>query len=309
MSGGFTGRVLTFTLLCLLWSMMTHVIFFLLLVSPIYHVQCWSASNNHLYPKWLQHGPMMMHTAVYDDRVSFSSATVENVVSGGNNDYYIQQVSSKAMALDIRVFRGFAPITAQEYINEQRRFGYDISMTEAIDYLMKNYDDDGNYIMKSSGDTSHMSNTNDIDRAENYTTTYYVPETFFVAVYNGTEMVASFHRQNGIVGVVSAHPRCTSTLQLPVGILPSTHDHVYVANLRVHDKMQRLGVGKALMLSVIAWNQQMHEDATMPLVLSVDNDNTAAIRLYKKVGFMDLEIYTDFCTMILQPMPTKIQLA
>ena len=289
---------------------MTHVIFFLLLVSPIYHVQCWSASNNHLYPKWLQHGRMTMHTAVYDDRVSFSSATVENV-SGRNNDYYIQQVSSKAMALDIRVFRGFAPITAREYINEQRRFGYDISMTEAIDYLMKNYDDDGNYIMKSSGDTSHMSNTNIV--AEDYTTTYYVPETFFVAVYNGTEMVASFHRQNGIVGVVSAHPRCTSTLQLPVIILRSTHDHVYVANLRVHDKMQRLGVGKALMLSVIAWNQQMHEDATMPLVLSVDNDNTAAIRLYKKVGFVDLNMEAnenaDFCTMILQPMPTNIQLA
>ena len=67
--------------------------------------------------------------------------------------------------------------------------------------------------------------------------------------------------------------------------------------------MLKLGVGTALISSVIAWNQQMHEDATMPLVLSVDNDNTAAIRLYKKVGFMDLENNTDFCTMILQPMP------
>lgn len=171
-------------------------------------------------------------------------------------------------------------------------------MTEAIDYLMKNYDDDGNYIMKSSGGKS---NTND----EDYTTTYYVADTYFVAIYNGTDMEAAFHRQNGIVGVVSAHPRCTSTLQLPVSRLPSTHDHVYVANLRVHDKMQRLGVGKALMSLVIAWNQQMHEEATMPLVLSVDNDNTAAIRLYKKLGFVDLntqEMNTDdFRAMILQP--------
>lgn len=268
-------------------SITTPMIFFLLLVSPIYyHVQCWSVSKR-LHPKWLQqHGLMTMHTAVYDDRVSFSSATVETIVSGGNNDYYIQKASSKAMALDIKVFRGFAPITAQEYINEQRHIGYDICMTEAIDYLMKNYDDDGNYIMKSSGGTP---NTNDIDAVEDYTTTYYVPETYFVAIYNGTEMEAAFHRQNGIVGVVSAHPRCSSTLQLPVSLLPSTHDLVYVANLRVHDKMQRLGVGKALMSSVIAWNQQMHEEATMPLVLSVDNDNTAAIRLYKILGFDFIE--------------------
>jgi ribosomal protein S18 acetylase RimI-like enzyme len=245
---------------------------------------------------------MMMHTtAVHDDdRVSFSSTTVEN---GSDNDYYIQQATSKAMALDIKVFRGFAPITAQEYVNEQRRiFGYDISITEAIDYLMKNYDDDGNYIMKNVG---NMSNTNDMDVVVDS----YVPETYFVAIYNGTEMVTVFQRQHGIIGVISAHPRCTSTLLLlPVGILPSTHnDYVYVANLRVHDKMQRLGVGKALMLSVIAWNQQMHdEDARMPLVLSVDNDNTAAIRLYKKLGFTDINLENnadDFCTMMLQPKP------
>lgn len=81
-------------------SIATPVIFFLLLVSPI--VQCWSVSKR-LHPKWLQqHGLMMMHTAVYDDRVSFSS---ENVVGGGKNDYYIQQASNKAMALDIKVFR------------------------------------------------------------------------------------------------------------------------------------------------------------------------------------------------------------
>ena len=243
---------------------------------------------------------MMMHTtAVHDDdRVSFSSTTVEN---GSDNDYYIQQATSKAMALDIKVFRGFAPITAQEYVNEQRRiFGYDISITEAIDYLMKNYDDDGNYIMKNVG---NMSNTNDMDVVVDS----YVPETYFVAIYNGTEMVTVFQRQHGIIGVISAHPRCASTLLLlPVGILPSTHnDHVYVANLRVHDKMQRLGVGKALMLSVIAWNQQMHdEDARMPLVLSVDNDNTAANQLYKKLGFIDINMENnadDFCTMMLQP--------
>jgi ribosomal protein S18 acetylase RimI-like enzyme len=247
---------------------------------------------------------MMYTTAVHDDdvRVSFSSVTVENVVSSrNNNDYYIQQATSKAMALDIKVFRGFAPITAQEYINEQCQFGYDVSMTEAIDYLMKNYDDDGNYIMKNVGNTS---NTNDVDVVVDS----YVPETYFVAIYNGTEMITAFQRQHGIIGVISAHPRCTSTLLLPVGILPSTHnDHVYVANLRVHDKMQRRGVGKALMLSVIAWNQQMHdEDTTMPLVLSVDNDNTAAIRLYKKIGFTNIDMENnadDFCTMMLQPKP------
>ena len=39
------------------------------------------------------------------------------------------------MTLDIIVFRGFVPTSAQESINEQRRIGYELSMKEAIEHL------------------------------------------------------------------------------------------------------------------------------------------------------------------------------
>jgi len=210
-------------------------------------------------------------------------------------DYFIRQVSTKAGALDVEVFRGSA-IPAQEYVLEQQQLlGRVISEEEAIELLTINYDEDGRY----------MSNT-----------PQYEPEINFVAMFNGTESAekSSFARQNGIIGVVSAQLRRRSPLiagpsttsddddsstALPSVRIPSPH--VYIANMKVDDKFRRRGVGMALLSSVReyanSWTERMGEE--IPLVLSADNDNTGAIRLYEKFGFAFLEQNDVFCMMTL----------
>ena len=92
---------------------------------------------------------------------------------------------------------------------------------------------------------------------------------------------------------------------------------MYVANLKVDERMRRRGVAAALMSSVISWNEmrddKSHDDddddgtttmtttvmTTTPLVLSVDNDNAGAIRLYERFGFGYLQRNDDYCVMIL----------
>ena len=195
-----------------------------------------------------------------------------------------------------------------------------ISEEEAIDILMENYDDDGNY---------------------RYTIPQYEPETYFVAVYNGTGTTGTagntagnntatsdansvgkdeqreplFAIQYGIVGVVSAQlrhrapliagPSSDDATPLPSVSIPSPH--VYVANMLVDDKMRRKGVGMALLSSVLqytkSWSEKMNDDddekIPIPIVLSVDSDNVGAIKLYEQFGFDFLERNDVFCMMAL----------
>ena len=156
-----------------------------------------------------------------------------------------------------------------------------------------------------------------------YNSPQYEPEALFVATYNGTkhgdnaanrQLENAFARKNAIIGVVSAQLRRrspliagpinakdSSTAALPSVNLPSPH--VYVANMRVDDRMQRKGVGMALLSSVMeyasSWSEQMNEK--IPIVLSVDNDNIGAIALYERVGFDYLEQNNVFRMMILWP--------
>jgi hypothetical protein len=51
--------------------------------------------------------------------------------------------------------------------------GYELPMKEAIEHLMKNYDDDGNNIMKQKGNTTSNS---DCDAVYDYDTPY-LPES------------------------------------------------------------------------------------------------------------------------------------
>ncbi|KAL3809825.1 hypothetical protein ACHAXA_002395 [Cyclostephanos tholiformis] len=69
----------------------------------------------------------------------------------------------------------------------------------AIDHLMLDHDVDEKYAMERL--------RRGIDTDEDGP--YYVTETYFVAIYNSTDrdMIDSFDRQNGVVGVVSAQPR------------------------------------------------------------------------------------------------------
>ena len=214
-------------------------------------------------------------------------------------DYSIRQVSNKARALDVKVFRGFS-ISAREYILEQHRnSGKDLSMAQAVDVLMKNYDDDGNYIMQVEQES------------------YYEPETYFAAIYNGAELekMEFFSRQNGILGVVSAQLRRpapredddSSGSEVISATIPSPH--IYIANMRVHDKMRRQGVGKALLSSVVAHtltlNEWVDETTSIPLVLSVENDNIGAIQLYRHFGFEFVEKNKFFGLMLLLPTSPK----
>ena len=228
---------------------------------------------------------------------AFATSDAESTIAlsvEDNADYSIRKVSSKARALDVKVFRGFS-ISAHEYISEQHRNnGNDVSETQAIDFLMKNYDDNGNYIMHNIIEPD-----------------LYVPEIYFAAVYNGAEQekIQLFERQNGIIGVVSSQLR-RSAPSTDVALSPSAlttasipSPHVYVANMRVHDKMRRQGVGKALLSSVLAHTistkDRMNE--TIPIVLSVENDNFGAIQLYVQFGFEYFEKNKFYSLMMLWP--------
>ena len=102
---------------------------------------------------------------------------------------------------------------------------------------------------------------------------------------------------------MSAQPRAPSLPDADGGGgVPSPH--VYVANLRVDEGMRRRGVAAALLSSVISWNEERDNSrdggaTATPLVLSVDNDNVGAIRLYERFGFDYLERNGHYCVMIL----------
>ena len=269
-------------------------------------------------------------------------------VDGDYADYFIERVSSKARALDVKVFRGFASSSALEYISEQRHTGKNdgddasSETQEAVEYLMRDHDENGNYVMPRVGRITRRIDHDDGGGGGvggGGGGTEYIPETFFVAIYNGTTTdepggggADSFARQNGIVGVVSAQPRAPSSLPVAAVAVDDVKDgggggggggggipspHVYVANLKVDERMRRRGVAAALMSSVISWNEmrddKSHDDddddgtttmtttvmTTTPLVLSVDNDNAGAIRLYERFGFGYLQRNDDYCVMIL----------
>jgi ribosomal protein S18 acetylase RimI-like enzyme len=215
----------------------------------------------------------------------------DNVIA--TKDYFIEKVSTKARALDIKVFRGFS-MSATEYILEQQNIGNEISETMAIDHLMKNYNEHGQYIMK------------------NNELLLYEREDYFIALYNGTDTVCglSMARQNGLAGLVSAQLRRqappivgpsqdgTPSILVLSSSIPIPSSHLYVANMRVVDNMQRRGIGMALLSSIRDYVNTLGEE-NIPLVLSVDSDNVNAIRLYENFGFEYLERNSDWGTMIL----------
>ena len=216
--------------------------------------------------------------------------------SFNNKDFFIEKVSTKARALDVRVFRGFS-MSAVEYVSEQHSAGKKVSETMAIDYLMKNYDEHGQYIFKRKG--MHQND----------------PINDFIAIYNGTQATTdmSISRQNGLAGVVSTK-LChtpppvvgpdidgTPSMLLLSSTVPIPSSHLYVANLRVDDSMQRRGIGMALLTTIKDYVNTLAlvRGSNIPLILSVESDNTVATNLYQKFGFEYLEKNSDWGTMIL----------
>ena len=219
------------------------------------------------------------------------------------NEFFIEKASTKARALDVKVFRGYTVSAKEEHVLEQHQKGNEMTENEAIDALMKNYNEYGEYIFNPP---------------------HCEAEVYFVAVYNGATNNPieenAFDRTNGVVGVVSAQLRRRSPLiagpssndenengSLDSTALPSVpipSPHIYVANMRVDDKMRRRGVGIALLLAVKEYAETWEEeemDESIPMALSVDNDNVGAIRLYERFGFEYLEKNDVFRVMIMWP--------
>jgi ribosomal protein S18 acetylase RimI-like enzyme len=152
---------------------------------------------------------------------------------------------------------------------------------------------------------------------------YYEPETYFCALYNGRTVESTtqslFADTNGIVGIVSAQLRKRAPLIAGPSINPNNNDssetnnvhtpsvtlpipHVYIANMKVDTKIQRRGIAMSLLCAVTeytkSWCEEINEN-DIPMVLSVDNDNLPAINLYEKYGFTYLEQNDVFRMMIM----------
>jgi len=202
----------------------------------------------------------------------------------------IERVATKKRALDFRIFRGFT-VSPSEYIAEKINEGQTIvTEIEAINNLMPGYDDQGNYIHHSSPNAR---------------------EVQFVSLHNhegGPEedaLARLYERQSGVMGVVTAQIRCRDstvssspqTLEAMTGFGEVLPQHVYLANLRVDNKMRRRGIGSALLNAVITYTKT--QDGPNLILLNVELDNLGAIQLYERSGFRFLGKTADFGTMYL----------
>ncbi len=224
-----------------------------------------------------------IHTPVF----ALAFASSHQLSSHGNSMITIERVSTKQRALDVFVYRGFQ-MSCEEYIKKQQQRQQQVEVQanndnviiteeEALNVLMKGYDDNGDYINHAS---PH-------DR-----------QVYFAAIYNADkykkggdnqdygsyeydELDKIFARQNGIVGVVSAQVRNRNKKnrkrkrenddgenahananaktspqddgnrsrnpKLDLDDLPR---HVYLANMSVDDNMRRKGIGTLLLNAV-----------------------------------------------------------
>ncbi|KAL7458305.1 hypothetical protein ACHAWC_010988 [Mediolabrus comicus] len=173
---------------------------------------------------------------------STSYSDADNTIN--RRDFYIEKVTTKARALDVRVFRGFS-MSAAEYVLNQQHSGTEISESMAINLLMKDYNDQGHYIVK---DTIIKNKIPQI---------IIEPAHYFVAISNVTDMSScdlDIARHNGLVAVVSAQLRHHSPLMMTS---PCSNDddihhaldvsiplsHMYIANMRVGEAWYRRGIG------------------------------------------------------------------
>ena len=234
-----------------------------------------------------------------------SSSSCNNTSSDAHLDFCIQQVTLKPNEDDAfddgKVSRAFNKSITQQ---QQQILENDDDLARAVvDYIRKNYYGSGQCM-------------------NNYPS-YYEPETYFCALYNGSTVESTtqslFADTNDIVGIVSAQLRKRAPLIAGPSINPNNNDssetnnvhtpsvplptpHVYIANMKVDTKMQRRGIAMSLLCAVTeytkSWCEEINEN-DIPMVLSVDNDNLPAINLYEKYGFTYLEQNDVFRMMIM----------
>lgn len=216
----------------------------------------------------------------------------------------IERVSTKQRALDVHVFRKWS-ITAQEHIEKQTeslsssllstKDGSTHIMTEeeAIDHLMRGYGSDGRY----------MNTVSKNDPTIQFVTLYQPHHTGWNS--------DCYIRQNGVVAAVDIQARnADSDVSIDDIMLlversrdrsvdgesdlsfcesSSLPSHVYLSNLRVDDQMQGHGLGAALMAAVTSHVTSTQTTLTSMILLTVQNDNHSAIRIYRREGYGYLE--------------------
>ena len=228
----------------------------------------------------------------------------------------IEKVNSRRRALDVKVFRGFT-VSSAEFISEHNNAklrrtsnkSEDIVLTEedAVNVLMKDYDKYGKYTKLQQ------------------TQSRFGQEVYFISIYNpnnvqnDTENIMDstdkplFERTNGVVGVVSAQLRQRSPFIAGSCVNSTNHtnpavkidfQHIYLANMRVEESLRRRGIGTTLLSAVVehaktlSINNGRGQNTSLPIVLSVDNDNPAALKMYEKFGFEYMEKNDQFCMMV-----------
>lgn len=89
--------------------------------------------------------------------------------------------------------------------------------------------------------------------------------------------------------VMVAAPTNDSEVQIAGAavMFPTTGDELFLHKIMVHPDHRRRGLGSKLM-------QAMLESATKLVLLTVDPDNQAAVRLYQKMGFQIRETVSGF---------------
>ena len=195
----------------------------------------------------------------------------------------IEKVSSKARALDAFVFRGLQISAARFCEQEAQETRVSWSLAEAIDELMKGYNDCGDPI--NSFPSPHM-----------------IPKQFAAILVDEKDFDEFSRDSNGLVGIIRAQARNInatkgndassslerskqSTIMRPEAFVPYQMDqpHVYLSNLRVSDQLRRQGIGNALVRAVLEYTQSLSLTYT---VLTVEEGNCEAIRLYERNGFV-----------------------
>ena len=236
-----------------------------------------------------------------------------------SNCYRIEKVNTKRRALDVKVFRDFT-LPIKEFIlehnrnllNDATRTGSgvqsDLALSEddALNLLMPGYDESGTYTKLRAYQTDY--------EAEVYFAAIYCPE---ICNEPGKEETNTninsqlFERANGVVGVIGAQIRHRSSLKASSSINSIEHHttipavkmpypHLYLANMRVHDLLRRRGIGQGLLSFAVEYAKTLSSknENNIPLVLTVDNDNTGAVSMYEKFGFEYIERKGNFCMMV-----------
>ena len=225
-----------------------------------------------------------------DEKVSFSDYLGQNKIQkssqSNKESYVVKEVRTKQRALDVRVFRQFTCSVPQFLMEQSEKQTGVASMNEkeALDHLMKGYDEQGKWI-------NHVS--------------VHEPPVQYFAFSSSSDVV---------VGAVDAQIRNLSSLtRIPRNFgnevtkddiqeyecfekAENLPPHIYLSNMKVACEKKRRGIGSKLLDAVNDYVQVSH--GVECIILNVYNDNVGARAMYEKYGFEYLHENIEYSTMI-----------